>query len=518
MGQHIFPIAVVKNKRFTPNRARIDLSVEPTTAAPEIPDDLRIDMGSNSFELERTTDHLSFPTGSTTAAREEAPIRVWFLPKRSGRFRGDIVVNTIWENGRRRHDRIDVTAGARRLDEAPKQPSTPAPVARGSTDPKQGKSATTEQSNVMVSYVTDASNAAVHLANEQEAGLDKAHEEILGASKPAVPKPSLFSILADLALTMTVGGLAQVIGKFVAQNLVAALKGIPEDQVRNHRITDGLGSSIKDGLKSALGVAMKQSANAGFDTASRGAESADPRVDFFARQRTVLNQLATANAALLTEEQRRLAPVVGEAPDAVNQVFITLKRGFDDAVAGTSSSIRAQDRQARETVAQWTKGLAQHSLGTSTAERDGNKVATATDLSRPTAATDARGLVEIYATMDGDRVDPAKLKLQRGELHGVAQAAANRLATTPLRDLRIPIRIVVRSSAGNAYITRDEIGRVHVEGDLPAQDPLRPWVPSNHEELRRRRDAQLNRDAEALCETVLGWNVSLATDMPIPGL
>jgi len=509
-SEHWFTIGSTKLIRPSPVSGKVFSSIKTPASVPNIPGELRMDMGTNAFTVDGTAQSIG--------TSQEAPLRVHFKPKRTGRFRGDLAVAIHWPDGRIDHQQIALTAGARALEDAPEQPAPAPTAARGALDPTiGGQEPSWNDVSTYNNVVGLAASKAATLAGKQRIGVDAAKGEIGGFAKQP-EKRSMFAQLADLAILMGVSGVAQVFGKILAKNLGGMLlREADPDALKASKLVDGLGSAFKDGMKDAAKGSIATNSTAGHQTAEEGSE--DPTINFFVRQWSILETLAEKNRELVLAEQKRLAPALGARPQAVFEVFKILNASFE------KSANAAIGEQARATVASWVSGLAQVARGTNTATREGTHVGDTSNLENPHGSADAPGLLELHVRLDGAHVDPEKLHVERAELDGVASAAASRLKKVELASLGIPVRVIVKSSAGTAFITRDEAGRVHVQGELPHQDPSsaandEQWNPTRSGDrtvYSRNKDLQLNRDATAICDRLLSksledWNVGIITN------
>ncbi len=493
-SSHSFAIGATKLARDSPVGGTVTRAVKAPENA-DIPDVLKLDMGTEAFRVDQKPNDIW--QASTDAGLAH---HVHFKPHRPGRFRSDVAVTVRWSNGEVEEQQIAVTAGARNLEDAPPQPVQPAATTRAPLDPAMvgGEPTPTQVSNFGTA-ATKASDKAHLLADRQRDGLMTVHDELVGGDKQ-VPKPSVFAQLADLAITMAVGGVAQVVGKLLARNLVGAVQNLDPGPIKSTQLVDGLGSAFKDGLKAAAKHAIdtSSSAGAGILAGDHGSpESRDAVVDFFARQRTILTTLADNNRTLVRDEQTRLLPALAAHPNSLLLIFEQLAESFEAA------AVDAPVIQARATVSKWVSGLAQET-GKSSASRDGTSLGPTTALTPSRWSHDRDGVLQLTATLEGE----SRLTLDRAELYGVASAAANRLTEVALAGVGIPIRLTVKSRVGTAYITRDEVGRVLIEGDLPKSSA---WEG-------RESGVQANRGARELCDQIMSkslvdWKVKLETNI-----
>jgi hypothetical protein len=473
---------------------RIEGVGESRVAPVGTPSELRLGSGEEAFA---TDDHPARLGGGLINSELTVPLRVRFRPQRTGRFRAELVVQHRWDNGHVDEQRMTVTGGARRLDEAPEQP---APAPTSAPKPLDPALTTVEPTAMQVgkldTAVGRAADAADALANRQRDGLKDAEGYILGG-KPNVPKPPWYAGLADLAILMGVGGVAQIVSKLLAAKIVGSLAG---SEGAGKRIEDGVSAALKDGLKGAAKTAITQTGEA--DSAAHS--SGDVVVDFFSRQRTILTNLAVKNKDIVRTEQERLLPALGTQPDAVLALFQKLKETF--AAAGDG----AQETQRISTISQWLVGLGREKAGTQVATRDGVEVGTVTNMSPYFLVKDgAAGILELHVTNPVDNLAIDRLQPTRAWLQGVASAAAQELNGADLAALGIPVKVVVQFPRHTTVITRDEAGRVRVHGRLPN----RAAVDLTEE--------QRNLDARAICELLLArplasWGLKIETDVASP--
>lgn len=457
-------------------------------------------------ELAATSGFQVGPSPVRVDGRDDQ-IDVWFEPKFGGMYHADLEVFIMWDNGEAFEHTIHVTAGARDLTEAPAQPDQREP---GATPPLPAdgriKNLDEEKGDSFDSQRADAANAAWRLAEDQLAGVALVEDEIShGKHRPA--PASLVGQLAKTAITMAVGGLASVVAKSIATSIVSAIG----DPKASPKITDGLGSAIKDGLK--LNAKQVTEGSAGARPGSTRAqgddpdqESTDPIVDFFARQKTYLRALRDKNYDLVVMEARRQRPALQANPDAAKLALKRIQVAFEEAKKSASED------QARATVSQWAIGLAHEDLGTTSVSRGGKRVGEATALS-PRSSVDRKGVLELYVTHRERTFDPGSLRVDRAEMYGVVDNAARRLTEQAILELAIPVRIVVSSPAGTGFISRDELGRVFIDGALPLRSEEDRGKPVN---------IQRNRDATELCERLLSkplvaWGIKkIKTDVAGP--
>jgi hypothetical protein len=141
-----------------------------------------------------------------------------------------------------------------------------------------------------------------------------------------------------------------------------------------------------------------------------------------------------------------------------------LKAQFDD------SEKEAEQQQANAVGPQWATFVARMSLGTETvssAQGGDRQTAISTESLRPTkldgAPKPVNGVLDIYVEASG--------KVSGATMHGVSQELADRLHNLELANVKMPVRFVIRPrDAVPTIVTRDEAGRVRVEGDYGGTD------------------------------------------------
>ncbi|HEU0033130.1 MAG TPA: hypothetical protein VFQ53_21000 [Kofleriaceae bacterium] len=468
-SEHTFTVATLK--KLSGNMpAQFDLDLRNADVAAGVPQPLRVDAMNG----------LSVEPGPHRFSSDEAAVRVRFAPARSGAYRANLFVAVAWHNGEFVHHQIVLTASARDVHDAPAQvqdkPARPQP---DMTDAKHVQPTPTDVATFDIEGDA-AGEAARHLAGRQRAAVGAVQTEITNAKAPA-PRSSIFEELAGLAITMAVGGLAQVVSKAIAAKLVAA----KQDPV----VFDGLASAIKDGLKAkAKAVSLpKGAANAGHHESGSG----DPFAEFFGRQELMLTDLESQNEKLIIAERRRLLPLLASRPQVVFDGLRQLKQAFEE------SSQDAYDLQATSTAARWASALAQQRLGADVVHRGDKLIGPATRMS-PENSVDRSGVLQLYARMDGAGFDTSRMLVERAELHGVPDTTCERFVKDPIDKLGLPVRIVLQSRSGVAFITRDEVGRVQLEGTLP---------PAEFEDNGKPAAIQRHHDAELVCRALLATSL-----------
>lgn len=92
-------------------------------------------------------------------------------------------------------------------------------------------------------------------------------------------------------------------------------------------------------------------------------------------------------------------------------------------------------------------------------------------------------------------------------IHGVSQEVADRLASEPLATRPVPIKLDVLQLGGliRSVITRDEVGRVRIQGGLEAPDRAQHDFGAR---AAPRNEAQVQQAAEAFVEKLLSQSLA----------
>lgn len=492
-SDHTFDVTLAQLVDQTPMEASITQSIESPRQQEDVPDALRIDMGTRAFKA-------VVPVGQLGghARNESVSVRVGFNPYRTGRFRADLLIGAIWKNGEREYREIAITGRARNLRDVPEDHGKETVATEERKPMVQTREPTTTQVAQFEIAAQKARDKAGKLADKQSVGAANAQGVLLGAVEKPTSKPSFFSYLADLAILMGVGGVAQVVSKLITTNVVSVIRNIDPSVAKSTRLVDGLSSAVKDGMKQVAKDAIGK-----VKEGSAGGDNSSTDLDFFARQRALLTEIMDGNRTLVTNEQERLLPALGDHPAMVMGVFERLAGTFE----GTAED--AVTTQTAATVSQWMTGIAREELGTSKASRNGRIVGDTTDLTFATedwygGSSKTRGILELFVTASASDLDGAKL--ERAETRGVSNKAVETLAGIELDELAVPMRLHVSFvKGGGVVITRDELKRILIVGTFP-------------EDSRSGATAQGQLHGRRICDAVLrkslaAWGVSLTTDM-----
>jgi hypothetical protein len=105
-------------------------------------------------------------------------------------------------------------------------------------------------------------------------------------------------------------------------------------------------------------------------------------------------------------------------------------------------------------------------------------------------------------------VETSGLKVTGASITGVSQEIADKLVRLHLAQAGIPVRLVV--SGHPALITRDELGRVRINGYLLTKDNSSGGGPPKWSEAHMHRGAKMLVD-KVLAKTLQEWGIEAPT-------
>lgn len=421
------------------------------------------------------------------------PIRVRFHPKQRGRHQAIVAATIRWNLGATEDQRVQIAGSARELDEAPEGRATDEPRASlpQLAEHDVSKEPTSRQVGELGIAAGEARDAAASLADSQKRGLDAARTAVFGEKErvPENPVEKIFSVLADLAVVMGVGALAQVVSKVAAPLLVSAMSSASDEVLKNSKLVDGVAAAMRDGMKDGIKKAVSTRSDAGVQ--------ARDRIAFFERQTELLDEAIGNHRKMITIQQKRYLPVLGSHPREVLAIFNAITASFNVA------NNEAAATQKRETMTQWASVISKRDVqtplllrqdGADRAHRGNEDRGIVTRFAETWENRD--GVLHIYVRSGQDSND--RPVIEDAKIFGISEHGASAFTTTELRNRNMPMLFIVRSGGGVAKISRDEAGRIRATGHLPGQ----------LEESGIDRNLQLIYHAEQLCNQVLGQRLS----------
>lgn len=422
--------------------------------------------------------------------------------------------------------------------------------------------------------VAEAQGRAERLGEMQQEGANLAAREI-DKYQRVKPEPELFDQLIEIAFTMGVSGIAGVVARFIAKSLGKALALPPQTNVTIHpadvpapapstldaaeqapkqggfyfrnnapnppasiehvepsdaqlttAITDGAKEAIKSSAKAARASAKaRKASNEGDDRSADteggsewdGIHSTDPVENFITEyRRFLIDQKAAFNDSVRILKTQ-LAHV---DPQKATAAMVVFGNGLD------ATATTAGDIHARAMGLQWITTVARRSLGEDQATLPDGSKTTTTQLDRARVYSDRGwfsapgtpahdGVLDIHVDLPvgSTPVETSGLHVRSAAITGVSQPLADRLINTNLRDAGIPMRFVVHGHP--ALITRDEIGRVRINGYLLTKD----GIAGGREDGTgvKWTEAHMHQGAKFLVDKVLSktleaWGIKLSTN------
>lgn len=433
-----------------------------------------------------------------SSAAPNPPLRVRYKPAKAGETIGVLHYSIRTHDGAVSQGSVMVRARARAIDASPtKMPESEAPSTRVEVPTVIDPSSVNPKSKDLTGAFERAKTAAEAIARSQKRGVDMAKAETEDYKRKVAPS-SWWVTLAEIAVSAGIAGIAGIVAKHVASRAAKAL-GMSEEVRKHSPLILGIGDGFKEGFKASAkalrsGGSGKPSSGPLDDAENQ--LSSNPVIDFWQRQGLLLDQAETRNSGLVVDARERLLPLFEKDPSAA----IATMEGVRDGLESDQESII--HFQAGQSAAQWVSAIAQSAhgsekLATSDGARRTTDMSTVRDRTAPlrvqrqetarqtiheldreaTRRTNLDGVLQLEVVIPrGATSIPTDLVGKHARLNGIAQEIADRLAKRPLRELGIPVRIVV-TGGSRAIITRDEVGRVRVTGRLPLGDRVTPDMP-----------------------------------------
>ncbi|MBL9015527.1 MAG: hypothetical protein JNL83_15185, partial [Myxococcales bacterium] len=409
--------------------------------------------GSDGFLVEDAV----YGTPIVVSPGTPRPLRVIFRPSLPGMYRSEIVFRVMWQDGKVSEHSVVVRGKARTLDDVPSDARMdhmdPATSARN--DPHLKKAPTLDAALSSIEEAADSARDSVDaIADAQKDGVTLAEREALSfVEKP--PDPSILAILADVAISMGLAGVAGVLARGAARHLVG-LKIKDPAVLKDSKSLLGATDALKEGIKGlSKATVIPTIAKPGkLDPKSPPATvefSSNSTIDFWAQQRTRIGTLKSAFRSEVSGAEdlaRRMGPASG-------LLFMqAVARSFHEA--GNNGEIVLAQALASEV--QWISGIAQSTVGATIAHDRVNGDMMTSDLSwlrtHPTFAL-RDGVVRI--AVDADAAGTPAVRYAK--LKGISQEIADRIWRTPLLHVPIPVVLEVRDGTKVTRLTRDEAGR-----------------------------------------------------------
>ena len=396
------------------------------------------------------------------------PLRIRFHPTVSGQHSAQVVIRIIWSDGGRSEEIISVAGRARWPTDVPahNQVDSSKPPSFG---PSGGADApktsdTSEGNPVDLATAAELARDKVGgVIDAQRDGINLAEKESLSFTEE-VPPAAWWAPLVEIALSMGVAAVATVVAKSIAKKVVGLHIKDPA-ALKESKIFLGLSDGVKDGLK-AVGkkaipaIGAKGHPKTPGPAVGTGTFSSNPALDFWEAQRSKLRGIAEHQKREIRDTEARLRT---KDPEMAAQTMTAIAGGLEDT--GNGNEVELAQAFASET--QWMTGIAQSTLGRDPVEGERKSETEATDMLHVRADTQfGKHNGVLHVDVDLPAHDVAGAKVRGASIMGVAQEIADRVWQYPLVHAAMPILVVVHSGSHVARITRDEAGRVRVDGEL----------------------------------------------------
>ena len=421
--------------------------------------------GSDGFLIEDAV----YGTPIVVSPGTPRPLRAIFRPQVPGTYRSEMMFRVMWQDGNYSEHPVVVRGKARTLDDVPTDarmdPMDPATSARD--DPQLKKAPPLAADVTSIDAAADSARDSVDaIADAQKDGVTLAEREAMSFVETP-PDPSILAILADVAISMGLAGVAGVLARGAARHLVGRKITDPavlKDSKSLLGATDALKEGIKGLSKATVIPTFAKPRNVDPKSPpATGQFSSNSAIDFWAHQRSIISTLKTG----FKKEVGQARHAAKSMPPQMGLFFMqALARSFHES-GNNGEIVRAQ---ALASEVQWISGIAQSTVGATIAHDPVNGDMMTSDLSwlrtYPTFAL-RDGVVRI-----GVDADPVGVRAVRNaKLKGISQEIADRIWRTPLAHVPIPVVLEVHDGAKVTRITRDEAGRIRVQSEelLPGE-------------------------------------------------
>jgi hypothetical protein len=462
-------------------------------------------------------------SGSMSWRYPPPPVRIRFNPSRAGKMQAVVTISVVGIDGSIDTKRIRISGVGKTEPKPEPKPEPPKPDApkivdevhrpnevAAITDAIKPDAINPDETFKPVPPTTDFDDArraadieAEALGKKEFEGAKVAEGELRGYKRAPV-KPELFEQLVEMAFMMGVSGIAGVVSKYIAKNLGNVLARPPQDTttmqrsygpptpsgkhpdpvilsepktMSNDQLIGVMAEGAKEGMKSSAKIAWKEAPGSGRKSEekahrSQQVPSTDPTEAFLSIYRDRLQDQNTANlhtVRILAGRLRAAEPVKAQA--ALEVLANGMKAAAQTATAFHANALSLQ----------WIAAAARESLGEEQAQLPDGSTAETTKLEsvrdygergwyKETNVPTHDGVLDIHVDVPvgSTPLDPEQVKVRSASMTGIAQAMADRLIHLNLRDAGIPLRFVVHGHP--ALITRDEIGRVRINGYLLTED------------------------------------------------
>jgi hypothetical protein len=495
--QHDFGEQVVGSHHTAQIRAPWNLSEQEAVA--------RFSVSGDGFELVSAPTMTLPPSramgGPDFAYAERGSPTIVYNPKHPGTHAGTLTVSVGWNlDGHIETQTVALQGRARSLDQAPGHETTAAETTDEAAHAKRHEQEVADDKKAMAAEkknpgpyndefntaVGRAEISAASLARAQNRGLAIVKDETAAYHKLVEKAPrSIWWDLAEIALTVATAGVASHVAKGLLPRLLASQVthdvpvpgGATMTEVIPAKISEFTTDAIKEGIKQAGKKAIQAlgpGADHGHDSAgseSTFGHSSNAQIDFFAQQKKILDTQEGQNSASVLTQAQHLRPLLHSNPDQAVMIMDKVQAQLD------ASAEDAEQQQANAVAPQWATFVARMSLGTenvSTAQPGGaSQQAVRTEALRPSQLDGAPhpvdGVLDVFVE---NARSPARVS--GATLHGASQSAVDRIGALALSDVKMPVRFVLGPrDASPAIVTRDEAGRVRVQGAANEADAVK---------------------------------------------
>ncbi|HLL23651.1 MAG TPA: hypothetical protein VK427_16045, partial [Kofleriaceae bacterium] len=366
-----------------------------------------------------------------------------------------------------------------------------------------------------------AQQKATLLIDQQLNGVAIAAMDITSYQAQRLP-PTMFDEVLELAFMMGVSGIAGVVARYLAQNLAGSLAQVAPapgmlgaGSAPVQKTSEQLGTLMTDGLKEGLKISGKIARKHALVAEQVNPEA--PRISFSS------NRANNRVAEFLTSVRNR-GELYHDAVTRTSSMLRSVEPAQGNAAMRTlalglaAASDVAPHIQQHALVLEWVRTVARHANGTEPAllpdgsEAETTKLDGARSYGAETWVSDASvpkrdGVLDIHVDLPVGTTPiemVGDMQVKSASIMGISQEIADKLVHLHLAHAGIPIRLVV--SGHPALITRDELGRVRINGYLLTKDTVSSEGTPRWTEAHMHRGAQFLVD-KVLSKTLWAWGV-----------
>ena len=437
------------------------------------------------------------------------PLLVRFAPAQKGTFTARLILRAAWGDGHTEDQHVLLIGRARGLEDTPSV--APTEIAREREEAQHAAALHAEEEARYADpswraktvkegpradfqeQVHRARRAARSIASQRALGVHTVEQQVQTYKAPN-PTLNVWWALAELALTLATSGIAEI----AAKSLAVSLGKLVLDAEKDAKAVVVMAAMLKDEMK----VASKAALAAVDHGASPRGVGSNVRIGFFETQGEALVNLEDRNSQLVDDREKYLTPVLTDRPAVATAAMAALADTLEATVPA------AEHEQKATTTAAWFAVTAQSE--NKTFDLAGGKVTNMDDGRPDHGSPHPRALAGVL-DLDVD-LEHGPPRVVSASTRGVAQLAAENLVSVDLARAPMPLRLILSADAPEpTIITRDEVGRIRVSGDMRRLATFHPGEGTPTNEVQAERAARTICDA-MLARTLAEWGARIFTD------